>query len=168
MKDNVVNNQNFLLVHARFPNRLEDGVAKCFWSAFKHKLPSAFLHLRRPYLLLALASIIFSAGSYLLVSGVSMIWTVLCSFVSAVLFLNKTLAELMVRGIILFAIVGFTAFMSGVLLFVTRSITVHDFICKLGRPNYVIMGNNRTHCNTDIIMCNNIVMMETASLRNTY
>ena len=97
-----------------------------------------------------------------------MIWTVLCSFVSAVLFLNKTLAELMVRGIILFAIVGFTAFMSGVLLFVTRSITVHDFICKLGRPNYVIMGNNRTHCNTDIIMCNDIVMMETASLHNTY
>ena len=106
-------------------------------------------HLRRPYLLLAFTSIFFSAGSYLLVSGVSMIWTVLCSFVSAVLFLNKALAELMVRGITLFAILGFTAFMSGVLLFVTGSITVHDFICKFGRPKYVIMSNNRTHWNND-------------------
>ena len=50
--------RDFLLVHARFPNHLGDGVAKCFWGVHKHKLPSAFLHVCWPYLLLA------GAGAY--------------------------------------------------------------------------------------------------------
>ena len=42
-------------------------------------------------------------------------------------------------------------------------------IWKFGRPKYVIMGNNRTRCNNDVVMsrCNNKVIMETASLHKT-
>ena len=32
-------------------------------------------------------------------------------------------------------------------------------IWKFGRPKYVIMGNNRTRCNNDVVMCNNNVIM---------
>ena len=47
-------------------------------------------------------------GSYVIVSGTKIIWTAQGSFVSAIFFLNQALADLMMKGTILFAILGLT------------------------------------------------------------
>ena len=89
-------------------------------------------------------SITYDTGSYVIVSGTSIIWTAQGSFISTILFLNTALADLMMKGTILVAILGLTILGNSILILITVSITIHDLILltseRLGPSLLYVLG----------------------------
>jgi hypothetical protein len=73
-------------------------------------------------------SFTYDTGSYIIVSGTNIIWTAQGSFISTFSFLNTALADLMLKGTTLVAILGFTILGNSILILITVSITIHDLI----------------------------------------
>ena len=91
-----------------------------------HSLAPLYIEVGEQTIMILL--ITYDTGSYVIVSGTSIIWTAQGSFVSTILFLNTALADLMMKGTILVALLGFTILGNSILILITVSITIHDLI----------------------------------------